>query len=471
MMRARSLVLFIPALLCCFNLLYASDSSALDSLWDAALRKNVSIEISKSELKNAVVRRTFYSSLYSPSLVVKGSNDFAPSAQSEDGLLSDASSATLSYNQPFSGGGSFSAGLDYSQTRPVISDRTFVVQSPHVSFAVSQGLHPWWIQGIKKNPQVGLLDTSVLLQEIHLDKQEKNVLIQLTQDYISLRKTERAITLLEKQILSKNESISSLQILYEQGAINMTAIWDEKQKLIDDEALLLLTRNERDRLKGQIHLASGIMPDSVSSCPMPVVQNTHTQNLSDVARNNLEAREIETQIEAISYNKAQQLQNTAPVLNVSADISWPFEQQACGDWDKAWKNAWEDKLDPLYSVTLSIDMSPLLARSNEQNRKIEESNVSALAAKKIAAIASFQNQMSLLTANLTALRSQIEQYRTAYTQTFSLVEDAEKLGRQGAITIQELQSYRNQLEKRRITLADAEDQLWYGEWYIALWLE
>lgn len=451
--------------------LIGQEISFLEKLWNAALQENVGVQTSEMELETAALRRSFYSTIYAPSVSVSGSNTFAPKEEKEDGILSDMSTAALAYSQPFTGGANLSTSLSYSLRRPVTPDGTYALQSPNAILSLSQGLKPWWIQGLGKNPQKSLLENSVEFQKIQLSKEKKTVLVTLTQAYIDLRKTERAISLYENSLSVSSETIVALEVLLKQGAISMTKVWDEKQRYMDEANLLLLNQNERSRLKEEIRNMCGILSDSSNKNTLPKLDTNEIQRNNISVTTNLDSQEIDTQIESILLGSAQRIQNAAPVVNFSADLTWPLEDEKLKKWNKAWATAWDDTQKPLYTLSLSIDISPLFNRSGVRDKKIETNTIAMLKNQKAEINTAEQNNKALLQATLERLQMQTKQYRLAQEQTKEMLADAETLAEQGALTTLELKNFRNQLEKRNTTLADAEDQIWYLEWYLAWWFE
>lgn len=443
----------------------AEETVRIETLWNAALETNVDVKTAETEASGADIKKHYYGAIYSPSIVVKGSNTFAPNPQRKDGTLSDASTFSFSYGQPFSGGGTLNATVAYSQSRPFTEDETYAAQNPSLSLSLTQGLKPWWIQGLDKNPQASLIDTEILLREIQLVRQKKTVLIAVTQDFIELRKIERAIVLLERTIALRNETLSSLALLYEQGALGMTKIWDEKQLLLDDENAFVQSMAERERLKENLRTACGIVPEGASVSALPVNAVTYT------FPGNLETAELETQIASISLTQAQRKQNVAPSVTLSADISWPLETEKISDWKDAWSSARDDKQKLLYTISLGVDLSPIFSRAGARDRKIEENNLRVLEEKRTAMLLTEENQSKLLREKLIGVRAQTEQFRTAMLLTAELAADAEELARQGALTALELQTYRLQKLKREIALTNSEDQSWYLAWYLEWWMD
>ena len=272
-------------------------------------------------------------------------------------------------------------------------------------------------------------------------------MISLTKNFIDLRATERSISLLEKSQSLRAESISSLKILLERGAISLTKLWDEQQQYMDDENTLVQSRNELARLREEIRIACGAVPERCDESALPELLTATATGLELKGIANLDNRELETQSIAINLGRAQRLQNAAPTINLSADFSWAFDSEKLDEWKKAWTSAWDDKKAPLYTISMSIDISPLFSGEGKRDGQIEDANLKTLDAQKKAAIAAEQNQKTLL------------------------VADAETLAKQGAMTALELEAYRNQLLKRQVALSNADDQAWYVEWYLEWWME
>lgn len=110
-------------------------------------------------------------------------------------------------------------------------------------------------------------------------------------------------------------------------------------------------------------------------------------------------------------------------------------------------------------------------RSGARDKKNEASTIAMLKTQKLKTSTAEQNNKGLILATLERLQIQTKQFRSAQVQTKEIVTDAETLAEQGALTTLELQNFRNQLEKRNTTLADAEDQIWYLQWYLTWWFE
>lgn len=463
-MKRKPILAFLATMLS-LDILSAQTGTSLDALWNSALETNVDVREAETEATSAGIRRRFYASNYAPSLVVNGSNTFAPNPQREEGTLSDASTFSLMYGKPFSSGAILNATLAYSLSRPFTPGGTYTVQSPGLTVSLSQGLNPWWSQGLKEDPVLSALDNAILSRDIALVRQKKSVLVALTRNYIELRRIDRSLELLEQTIALRLETLASLRILFEEGAISMTKIWDEKQLLMDDENALVQNRGERERLNEQLRAASGIDVVNASRSALP---------LNGAARQypaNLDAADIDTQLTSLSLTRAVRRQKTAPIVTLSAEFSWPLETTKISEWNDAWDSAWDDRQKPLYTVSLGVDLSPLFSGAGVRDTLIEEKNRNMLEEKKDNAHSREENEKRLLKASLLAIREQNEQYRAALAWSVELTSDAESLADQGGLSALELQSYRLQTLKRETDVSNSEDQTWYLEWYLQWWMD
>ena len=125
--------------------IHAEEKPLLENLWNEVLHSNVDLKAYESEVSSAALKRRFYSSVYAPSLVVKGSNTFAPTTERKKGTMADKSTGALVYAQPFAGGANLTTSLSYSLARPWTKDDTYALQTPDINFSLTQGLLPWWI--------------------------------------------------------------------------------------------------------------------------------------------------------------------------------------------------------------------------------------------------------------------------------------------------------------------------------------
>ena len=195
-------------------LLFSSNLYAISlaDLIDSALEHNPDIVSAQNTYDNAVLSsKTLYGFL-APSVNVSSSatlpNNYGWN-QTPDGF-----SSNITVSQPLPGGIIISTKGTYSFNITTMNDERFLLQSPNISFSLTQSLFPFWVQGKLKDPSIlsMKLQTNYFYNQLlYTKKTVLQNLIQRLYSYVAMFFIKIKLKCIQNSIAKGDETINRLK--------------------------------------------------------------------------------------------------------------------------------------------------------------------------------------------------------------------------------------------------------------------
>lgn len=459
---------------CIFALLLSylpveAEQSELERLWQGAMESNSELKGTEAATSSALLYRRYAATIYAPTLNLSAANSLAPPSPAKDsGTVYDYFTGSLSYRQPLTGGLTLNAAVNYEVDRVNTQDGIIAAQTPQLSIGATQSMSPWWAQGVRSDPQIARLDNAVDARRIEEMRQRRTVILQVTTDYLELRKALRTQRLLEETVEIDTETLESYKILFKQGAIENAKVWEQSQKIMDDTLALQQAIESISRLEEKIRIACNLIPSASPLEALPA-GTVYRSPLDSSAMENLEWALTDQRLTATRIERVLMRQNSAPTVSIACDFSWLLNPEREEDWGRAWTDAWENKNEPRYTIRLTLDISPLFSGASKRDEAINEAQASALLAMRESNRISYERQAMQISERIHSAVAQEALCREMAEQTKKLLIDAETLASHGGITELKIDTYRNQGLKREIDAENAKDQVWYWSFLSSLW--
>lgn len=342
---------------------YACAQTVLESLWENARTYAVDIHTAEISARYADTALEYKGSLYPISINTTVDSDFTDTYESIAWFTS-ISNAAINCLKLLPGSASVSVDVGYGLTRKPLDvfldltkDNVGYVHSPYVSVNISQGLKPFWLQGMDEDPHLSLLRYSAELAYVNKDIVEKNVLVAVTYNFLQLRKYHRLILAAQKMLDLYADSVLSAKELHDTGSGTKAAVWrqeyirqDYLKDLNEYKALYMAAYKSLClycNLSGNLTLLGDLPPADI-----PLLSYDPKISL------------IRTQLSQLEAQHILDKQNNAPVLSVKGSLS-----ESTGTIKNFNPNLFTEQNTLDWNITVSLDFSNVFSPQNKLLRE------------------------------------------------------------------------------------------------------
>lgn len=366
----------------------------------------------------------------------------------------------VNITKPFPGSTSIAVKVNY-QIENILENRfdkitKYSEYSPSLSFDLTQGLKPYWLQGLVKDPAKTMLELSYTEHKILKDQMIKDNVNRIVDLYFQLRKVNRQITSIQKQIEYFDLSISSLQESYTRGIIQLIVLMEEENKrsaLIVD---LLSALETKTSISNSLKLVCGdfsLMESSSQQLPsysFNVIEYDPENRRLDVARRKNEMDYILLQ------------QNNAPLVVLSGNVGY-----STTELDP--RNYLTDLNDfgvLNWSFSLFFDISPFFSSKLKREMKIYELNMQKNSIEKKHYDSNKEKSDFFHNNMISLFESLLTTSQETVANRFAYYEATKELYNSGQKNYLDFLQAEVQLVISNTTVANYRDSIWFHKWMI-----
>ncbi len=436
----------------------------LEDLWLLAATQNPDIQLLENDYQSTVISNKTMDGIYAPGVLIKVESEF-PEDISENGNIPDSVTSLIQTNFPVPGSASIGLNTSYTTMRIKNINDWELIQTPAVGVSFSQGLYPFWIQGVTQDPYKTTAQLNSSIAKLNVASAKQQAIDTITELYIRLRSIVRQIKTLEQSIALQEKQIESLYALNKQGAIELSRIIDTENSKWNDEQSVFELRSSLVELQESLRDLCGI--SLTSDEQLEAVIN---QDLSTISYNAISAITgttgmpekiiLELQRQQIVAQSIIRKQNAAPVLSLSITGNWQLESVPSNKLLKAWND------DSIFNWTLSavVDLSNFIFNLITQGEKKEQLQYSSIAEKTAALEAKNHADIKRFEAYIENLLIQEQRLTQLCNDIEKLKNDVQTLYKTGQRTELELESMEVQYISRYTALENTRDTIWYYTW-------
>lgn len=371
---------FFFVLLFCLSISLFSQENVLPFLYElcnSAVKNNSDIKSAEKNYKNAIFSQNGSDGYYSPSLSITTSatipNEYNWN-ESPDGFTTG-----ITYLQPVISGTSIGVSGNYSYSISEFNDDRLILQNPQITFKLSQSLFPFWTQGFIKDPYriSKKKQTEYFYNQFLYTKQK--ILQELIQNYFSALLEYKKIQILKNSIILLQKQIEGLSEIKKMGGTNSSKIFElENSKWSYQQDLMSSELNLQSYLQNIKNLTEESFTEDVFFDESTYLFESDT--LISLINNFLDfdfdpcEKSLLAKIEFEQVALVTSRQDSAPVLEMSMQPSWNFEQKKVAEWMDAWESLNSPKN---WTIGLTVNLSPMFnagfSKKNQKQKLILES--------------------------------------------------------------------------------------------------
>lgn len=345
-------------------------ATSLADLIHLAFQNNPEIISAQNTYDNAALSAKTFNGELAPSVNVASSASLPKNYAWNQ--APDAFSSNITVSQPLFGGTTISTTGTYSFNISTINDKRFLLQSPNISFSLTQSLLPFWVQEKLKDPSF----LSAQLQKKYYYNQllytKKNVLENLIQNYVYVLVYKNEIKMLQNSIAHLDEKIKALKQLKDSGNINQAEILEMKNSKWNYQQNLVSAFSSYESYLQRLKTICGFNFDDndkfLSFESNLLNENEVIQLINNSLENVIDPLEetYKLKLEILNANRTLQKQNSAPTLSFSVQPAWSMDATKAEEWKKPWKDLGSPSA---WTTSVSINFSPLISGIVKHNKE------------------------------------------------------------------------------------------------------
>lgn len=350
-------IFFFILIFFCFNTKIFSIN--LPELIESTIFNNIEIRTALNNYESILISKRTFDGVFSPSITT----GFSESITKNDSEIKNISSF-LSYSQPLPGGLIVSTIGNFAIISQKNINDNYLYQTPSVKFTITQSLFPFWLQGIKNDPQIENFNLQSECSYYQYINTKKTILINLVQNYINALIYKNEIETHKNSIEIVNKQISVLNDMKDIGASNLSKIielenlrWTYQQNLLSSE-IDLNSCIKNLKTISCINFDEELIDISLENDFIEIIHK-----ILDYINDPVELLYQKT-LEIIKVKRIYEKQTSAPYLNVSLSPTWSLNGVK--------KRHLLDVLLTMekpsnWELSLSVDFSPLLLNGIRKN--------------------------------------------------------------------------------------------------------
>lgn len=432
-MRKHLRFIYVFTYLICFSGFVYAEEIPLYDLWTMFITNDFGAQRADYSLQRAAVQNDRSTSISAPSLSVSGSD-----------IGKDVTSLSLSSGVSLPGGASLNGSI--STMADMDED---LRDSMNLSIGLSQGLYPYWIQGIRKDPALQNYELNEKSQEYRRSISYRDLILQFTNQVIQFRYYSRQIVYLEKVLELEQMELESFRELNLKGQVSATELWAKERTYWDDELRLLSYKEGFLEAQSRIKRSTGIQfknGDEISLPDETMYELFKSEYIGDTP---LELGELITRRQELENRIVLRKQNNAPSISINFNCTPDFRDT------ESW------------SLQMTMDFSRVLSPDRRTNKTLELLDGALLDTENEDLLRERENRKKLLQANIERLSTQVERIEGYYENAGKLYENAGRLYENGEISLLEYRNAEMNVLQKETLLKEIEDQLWYQSFNLA----
>jgi outer membrane protein TolC len=453
----RKRLLISVQLLCIINSVFSQ--TYLEQLWKRCRNNNTDIitaDIYVQQAENALL----YSNIqYEPSLSVAAESSFTDSYKTITGYPSSAV-GTLSWSKTFPGSTSFSTALGYSVSRSFVNlfseinpDNTGYSKSPEVSLSLTQGMYPYWIYGIEKDPYYAQLEYAVEQKRQNRNITEISLLESVTDAYIQVRKYKRLIDMTEKSVSFYDMYIDSLSKAYTNGTVEIAKVWEQENNRWTYVENLSGYQDSYDAAVKTLALYCSDIDDIDFEGVLPAYDKA-------LFSENPEKQLIEAERQSLKCQFIQNMQSNAPSVCLKGSLSDTSGTVSAGDFFRSWGST--DTYE--WSITLSVNISPLFSNKKKLLEKNYQYDSDAYRIQERSVQEKKEKSDIYYDRKINESEAELKKVRHMDAERSYYYENSKKLYAQGKCAELDVLNADVQFFTSCSILNNCNDMLWYYRW-------
>lgn len=418
----------------------------LIEIWKDAITYDNTIQQAKNNLNIESVRNRYKFNIYTPELSLGSSSN-----------LEDYLASNIDFSFPLPGGLNISLPFSYAVNEIENSGNIQYGQTGSLGFSISQSFEPYWLQRqISGNPEINQRLDELRLSEVIVADITKNGLLKISEYVIQLRKVCRQIDYLKHSLAYQEEMIESYRTLQMQGIASRQRVWALEQNLWDDETQLQNLEEEKGDLQLILKQSTGVIFDDILQVQLPN-DNEIDNFFSEIIEVEDSSREILDIQRKINRNQQSiRIQQNAPTISVNFLTKLYMDNAGREDYFGVWSDSYFDD----WSLSIVLDLSPMLSSKNKSYQLIEALKDELLIDRIARETKQIESSVSILNSDLESLKYNKERIETSLNYAQSIYEDMNGLFQNETISSLDLQGASLEVYKRKNLLANIEDSIW-----------
>lgn len=433
--------------------------TVLENLWEKSRSSSIDIQTADIYMQEAAFSLGYINTEYAPEMSTTVSSSFNDTYESTLWYPSYADSGIV-WSKTFPGSLSLSTKMGYEINRSLLNifedgipDNTGYTQEPILSFTLSQGICPYWLQGYGKDPYRAQLEYSLEQKKQNRNQTEKSIITAVTTYYIQLRKYERLIRMTERAVHVYDTLIDSLTESYKRGNLEIAKVWEQENnrwEYVDD---LNGYYDSRETALKYLCMYCGDISgidyfSELPSCGISLFDYNPQKMITEAQIGQLEALYV--------LNK----QSNAPLVSLGGSFSDTTETVPFDNFIDALK----EKGALAWSVTASISFSSLFSDKKELLDENYKLNRSIYELELQNELRENEKSYTYYGKMIEICKIQLEKARLMETNRLAFYNDAKTRLAQGNCTTMDVLQAESQYFTAECIKENAEDTLWYYQW-------
>ncbi len=449
---------FLAFLFCIVSFQGVSAQTQLERLWQLAREKSNAVK--NASLESQYARDAYrYKNVLFPWSVSTGITSGFNDLYKETVWYTSDATADITVTKRLPGGLALSTSVDYEMSKDLADPyqkpsktNTAYTHIPSASITLSQSLCPFWLQGLKKDPATLQLAYNLEQKELSKKLQEKNVIQEVTYNFILLRQNQRFIECTEKKIALYDENIRAMQESAAQGEITAYEVWKLGEERWECRQNLDGYYSSRQNAYETLcrYCGSGCVEKLMDELP---------ESETALYEEHLDSKILENGMQQVCNNYALQRQSEAPILSLKGNF---FEYTNLEK--KVPFNYVKEKNYLAWSFTLALDFSELSLHKN----RLQKSGLKT-------SLESYANQIAENRKQTETRERQYDYMVDLYVESLqkdSMIADnrkqyaidVEKMYKSGDCSYLDMLSAQTDYQSALCRVQNDKDLLWFYQW-------
>lgn len=299
----------------------AAAESVLESLWQSGRAQYSRTVTAALDVQSAESALRHKGALYPVSLATSADSSVTHSSFTHSTWQGADTHADLSVTKPFPGGLKATAALDYTISRSALNpledftqQNTAYQHVPAATLALSQSLRPFWLQGMRSDPNTALLRNALEQKKIAQEAADKTLVMDITSQFIQFRQNERLAALAEKKLAFHEENVQALQECFSSGESRATDVWRADEERWNCRQSLDSCLKNRQAAYEALNLYCGNIPAEQLMGALP-------QNSVPLYADNIAGRMLQSQLDQLKTSDVLAKQESAPALALKGAVA------------------------------------------------------------------------------------------------------------------------------------------------------
>ena len=430
----------------------------LEVLWQQAKDFSYEIISSKASQEFALNSLKYKSHLYPMSFNSKINSSFSD-------VYSDVTWCTTSSNLEFSfvkqnpAGNNISLSLNYGMNRDVLNyfaevdvENIGYAQIPSVTLLVSQSLNPFFLQGIKFDPNIQILHENIKLAKYEEQQIEQSIMENITHNYIQFRCLSRLLNKTYEYLKFYEKYTTLIEEKISKGIEAGSSLWDvENTHWECFEDYIEYTNSRENVLLILQNYCKEINSISENSLLPKIEKGLYDYNPFEQA--------IISRINKENYQHILNNQAHSPVLSFLGTFAETLQTK-----DSLLVNYIEDKSSFDWSFSVGISFDEFFSPAKKLRNDLHKNNLALYSSELRVFKTQFNNQKNNCDFMIESYKKQINNTEKILQNRKESVDNFEQLFSSGKCSKMDLDESKLQFLNIKCIYENLKDSLWFYTW-------